>query len=87
MYPNKKMLDFHEWITESICQATLNKRPLHNAYYQKYSNNQNLDWPCVPRSRPIAFADSTHDLPGFNRFSRKTQLAQQNLLQFILIIF
>ncbi|CAD7081238.1 unnamed protein product [Hermetia illucens] len=29
------------------------------------SNTSEFDWPCKPRVKPMAFTDSTHDLPGF----------------------
>lgn len=67
----KHILQFHEWLTEALCHKSLNKYPLLHKYHERYPNVNGMDWPCVPRIRPSAFADSTHDLPGFNRFSRK----------------
>lgn len=66
-----KILSFHDWISEAVCRQTQNKAPIITIYHERmrYMNN-NLDWPCVPRTRPMAFVDSTHDLPGFERFSR-----------------
>lgn len=66
-----KILQFHDWLTEAICSESLNKYPLLSKYRERYANGDGLDWPCVPRIRPSAFAESTHDLPSFNLFSRK----------------
>lgn len=68
---SQTVLNFHDWITTDICFETLNKQPTFKFLYKKYSNHQNLDWPCFPRLKPSVFVDSTHDLPGFKRFSRK----------------
>lgn len=73
---DKNVLQFHEWLTEAVCSESLNKYPILHKYSERYSNAIGMDWPCVPRIRPSAFADSTHDLPGFNRFSRKLILSK-----------
>lgn len=66
----RRVLQLHDWLTECVCRRTLNKRPSMASYERRYGNALSLDWPCVPRSRPVAFTNSSHDLPGFHRFSR-----------------
>lgn len=67
----QRVLQLHDWLTECVCRRTLNKRPSLATYERRYNNALGLDWPCVPRSRPVAFTNSSHDLPGFHRFSRE----------------
>lgn len=67
----QRVLHLHDWLTECVCRRTLNKRPSLATYQRRYENVLGLDWPCVPRTRPVAFTNSSHDLPGFHRFSRE----------------
>uniref|UniRef100_A0A1A9WDY9 Uncharacterized protein n=1 Tax=Glossina brevipalpis TaxID=37001 RepID=A0A1A9WDY9_9MUSC len=36
--------------------------------------NENYDWPCVPRSKPSAYADMTFDLPDYNAFCDENRI-------------
>lgn len=66
------VLHLHDWLTECLCRSSVNQRPTLNMYKRRYSINMlGLDWPCVPRAKRIAFTNSSHDLPGFHRFSRE----------------
>lgn len=66
----KLVLNFHEMITKAMCDKALNNRPLINVDRIRHKNSMSLDWSCMPRPSPLAYNDSTHDLPGFNHYSR-----------------
>lgn len=66
------VLHLHDWLTETLCRRGANRRPSLTTYQLRFTMSaQGLDWPCMPRVRRIAFTNSSHDLPGFNRFSRE----------------
>ncbi|GAB0090016.1 hypothetical protein DMENIID0001_046550 [Sergentomyia squamirostris] len=37
-----------------------------------------LDWPCVPRNKPLGFMQTIHTLPGFDRSGRKKLIVWSN---------
>lgn len=54
-----------------MCEKSLNNFPQIVSIDLRYKNIAGLDWPCKPRPGPLAYNDSTHDLPEFDRYSRK----------------
>lgn len=63
---NKTVLSFYDTITRDTCRQSLNTYPLLSFLECRFKNRQDLDWPCKPRPMPLAYNDSTHDLPGFD---------------------
>lgn len=53
-----------------MCIRSLNNHPEIQCHELRYKNLEALDWPCKPRPLPLAYNDSTHDLPGFDIFTR-----------------
>lgn len=62
----ENILSFNDAITRNICGKSLNTYPLLSFTERRFKNDQDLDWPCKPRKMPLAYNDSTHDLPGFD---------------------
>lgn len=64
IYVPKNILNFHEKM--SACQRVLNYGlPMVKCIMERRRNAEGLDWPCKPRSMPLAYNNSTHDLPEF----------------------
>lgn len=63
---NETVLNFHDAITRVACRQSLNTYPLLSHAVRRFKNDQDIDWPCKPRPMPLAYNDSTHDLPGFD---------------------
>lgn len=63
---NMKMLNFHDDTTQQICNRTSNNCPTKVERRKINISIEELDWPCKPRTIPLAYNDSTHDMPGFD---------------------
>lgn len=69
------VLQLHDWITQSMCRRSLNNLPIVDSIAMLQRNAGGLDWPCKPRPIPLAYNDSTHDLPEFHRYSHYNIIA------------
>lgn len=64
----KNVLNFHENSSASACRSSLfYALPMVNCITEKRSRSaaEGLDWECKPRSTPLTYNNSTHDLPNF----------------------
>lgn len=64
-----RLLNFHDVTTQQACNRSLNRNPIKFEVRIPSQNEEALDWPCKPRAKPLAFNDSTHDMPDFDAFS------------------
>lgn len=58
-----KILNFSDATNQEICQRLAIREPLLLQREPMYKNEHKLDWGCRPRSKPLAFIESVHDLP------------------------
>lgn len=65
MTENENVLNLHDPIPQQTNHRTFNRNPMACENQQKHRNIEGLDWSCMPRTQPLAYNDSTHDLPGF----------------------
>lgn len=59
-------LSFYDLTNQLICQKQLNNHPKLHLNVSSSRNVEELDWPCTPRKKPLAFVESSHDMPGFH---------------------
>ncbi|XP_065087735.1 protein cortex isoform X2 [Ochlerotatus camptorhynchus] len=58
-----KILNFRDATNQEICKRLEIRKPLLLKQEPMYKNEHKLDWSCQPRSKPLAFIESVHDLP------------------------
>lgn len=58
-----KILNFRDATNQEICKRLEIRKPLLLKREPMYKNEHKLDWSCQPRSKPLAFIESVHDLP------------------------
>lgn len=58
-----KILNFRDATNQEICKRLEIREPLLLQQEPMYKNEHKLDWGCRPRSKPLAFIESVHDLP------------------------
>ncbi|XP_058828934.1 protein cortex isoform X2 [Topomyia yanbarensis] len=58
-----KILDFRDATNQLICRKLKIRNPIETYLEPTYTNVQKLDWSCKPRSKPLSFIESVHDLP------------------------
>lgn len=75
----QKVLCMHDWLTKAMCQRSLNNMPYVCGVASPSRNAGGLDWPCRPRPVPLAYNDSTHDLPEFHQYSSYNIIAWSSL--------
>lgn len=63
-----RLLNFHDTITKQSNDRSFNRNPIKIEYEVPSKNAEELDWSCKPRAKPLAYNDSTHDMPGFDRY-------------------
>lgn len=63
---NIQTLLLYDLTNQLICQKQLNNDPKLFLNESSIKNIEELDWPCTPRKKPLAFVESSHDMPGFN---------------------
>lgn len=63
------LLNFHDKMSLDECNKSLNRYPMAIKYEAINKSIEELDWDCRPRSKPLAYNDSTHDMPGFNSYN------------------
>lgn len=71
----QNVLNLHDWTTGMLCRRALSKSLAIDCVLAPNRNVANLDWACKPRTAPLAYNDSTHDLPEFHRFSDQNIIA------------
>lgn len=62
---NVQTLLLYDLTNQLICQKQLNNNPKLFLNETSIKNMEELDWPCTPRKKPLAFVESSHDMPGF----------------------
>lgn len=67
---NSRLLNFHDVTTQQVCARSFNMNPQKMEYLVPSKNTEALDWPCKPRTKPLSYNDSTHDMPGFDEYVR-----------------
>lgn len=63
-----RVLNFHDSITHESCDRSFNRNPMKIEYKVPSKSAEELDWSCKPRAKPLAYNDSTHDMPGFDEY-------------------
>lgn len=63
-----RLLNFSDATTQQACSRTFNMNPRRMEYSAPSKNTEELDWPCMPRLKPLSYNDSTHDMPGFDEY-------------------
>ncbi|XP_055857164.1 protein cortex [Episyrphus balteatus] len=63
---HRKMLEFADLAEKSSFLLHSNVLPSVETYEFIYGNLNGYDWPCRPRSKFLACAETTHDLPHFD---------------------
>uniref|UniRef100_A0A1Q3EVD3 Putative anaphase promoting complex cdc20 cdh1 and ama1 subunit n=1 Tax=Culex tarsalis TaxID=7177 RepID=A0A1Q3EVD3_CULTA len=58
-----RILSFHDATDQRRCRQLEITRPLETVLEPAWKNLNKLDWSCRPRSKPLAFVESVHDLP------------------------
>lgn len=58
-----KILNFCDVTNQEICRKLEIKKPVKINVEPTYKNVHKLDWSCKPRSKPLSFVESVHDLP------------------------
>ncbi|XP_055627026.1 protein cortex isoform X2 [Toxorhynchites rutilus septentrionalis] len=58
-----KILNFRDATNQEICKKLEIRKPIEIYLEPTYKNVHKLDWGCKPRSKPLAFIESVHDLP------------------------
>lgn len=57
------ILHFRDVTDQKVCKKLQIKQPLETYTEPTYKNPLKLDWSCKPRSKPLCFIESVHDLP------------------------
>lgn len=65
---NRSLLNFHDVTTQQACDRTFNMNPTKCERKVPSKSAEELDWSCKPRAKPLAYNDSTHDMPGFDEY-------------------
>lgn len=65
---NGRLLNFHDTITQPDCIRSFNMNPTKISLQVPSKSTEELDWSCKPRLKPLAYNDSTHDMPGFDDY-------------------
>ncbi|XP_055902343.1 protein cortex isoform X2 [Eupeodes corollae] len=65
----RRMLEFADLSAKSSFLSDHNVLPSVPNYEFIYGNLNGFDWPCAPRKKFLACADTTHDLPNFDMFT------------------
>lgn len=73
-----KMLNVHDESTQQICQRTFNNQPIKIERRKTNISIEELDWSCKPRTTPLAYNDSTHDMPGFDVYEHGDNIIDWN---------
>lgn len=76
---DRKLLNLHDATTQQICRDSCNNNPSAESQISKKSIEQ-LDWDCKPRAKPLAYNDSTHDMPGFDSYNHTNNIIDWNCL-------
>lgn len=63
-----KLLNFHDTTTQEICDRSFNQLSTTAEFNMSNRNVEQLDWPCMPRLKPLSYSESTHDMPGFDEY-------------------
>ncbi|XP_055533042.1 protein cortex isoform X1 [Wyeomyia smithii] len=58
-----KILNFRDATNQEICKKLKIRQPFETFMEPTYKNVHKLDWSCRPRSKPLSFIESVHDLP------------------------
>lgn len=62
------LLNFHDTTPQGICELSFNENPTKLEFEVAIRNIEELDWPCKPRSKPLSYSESTHEMPGFDEY-------------------
>lgn len=65
---SQRLLNFHDTITQEACNRSFNRNPTKIELKVPSKSAEELDWSCKPRAKPLAYNDSTHDMPGFDEY-------------------
>ncbi|XP_031637397.1 protein cortex [Contarinia nasturtii] len=65
---DRDLLNFHDPTTKQMCERSFNRNPTQIEYNVPSKSTEELDWSCRPRSKPLSYSDSIHDMPGFDRY-------------------
>lgn len=63
-----RLLYFHDSTTRQACDRLLNNNPTKTELTAPSKSAEELDWSCKPRAKPLAYNDSTHDMPNFDDY-------------------
>lgn len=63
---DRNLLNFHDTMTQEMCERSFNLNPTKIVLKIPNRNTEELDWPCKPRSKPLSYSESTHEMPGFD---------------------
>lgn len=63
-----RLLTFHDTTTQTECNRLQNRNPIKTEFKVPSKSAEELDWSCKPRAKPLAYNDSTHDMPGFDEY-------------------
>lgn len=55
-----KILNLHDVTTQQECNRKFNRNPMQIKYQVGSRSAEELDWPCMPRAKPLSYNDSTH---------------------------
>lgn len=71
-----RMLEFRDTTTmQSINQNSCNNiQPTKIEHKISSKSAEALDWPCKPRAKPLAYNDSTHDMPDFDQYDNANNI-------------
>lgn len=72
------LLNFHETTSLNECNRLSNRNPRTIKLEVEDANVEEMDWECRPRSKPLAYNDSTHDMPGFNSYANGDNIIDWN---------
>lgn len=75
---NTNLLHFHEPTSLDECNRQHNRNPLGHGVELQDHCLEEFDWECRPRLRPLAYNDSTHDMPGFNGYQHGDNVIDWN---------
>lgn len=65
---SQRLLSFHDTNTRDACNRSFNRNPTRIECKVPSKSTEELDWSCKPRTKPLAYNDSTHDMPGFDEY-------------------
>lgn len=63
-----RLLQFHDKTTQEEWKRSLNNNLTEVKHKVPSKSTEELDWACKPRTMPLAYNDSTHDMPGFDEY-------------------